>query len=213
MIWLKVRANKWNVWHCYGIRDALNQQLQTQPFPYGVRWGKQSELGLIDRPRWFGILYNVHIRWSLLIDRATWFGISQSPSYFLCHHWSSQSVSQSDSPQVFREDTKVHHPRGFRHSKHHFSVQRVCDKRLICPTLTAVPQYFDIWKYSGKWFFNFLCLDTSGVRQHIYNFSSPKCWNCAQEIKIYFPRCDSRHACMSHPVFAQTTTIGFWRRQ
>ena len=85
--------------------------------------------------------------------------------------------------------------------------------RLIRFTLTAVPQYFDIWKYSGKWFFNFLCLDTSGVRQHIYNFSSPKCWNCAQEIKIYFPRCDSRHACMSHPVFAQTTTIGFWRRQ
>ena len=34
-------TNKWNVWHCYGSRDAPNHQLQSQPFPYGVRWGKQ----------------------------------------------------------------------------------------------------------------------------------------------------------------------------
>ena len=26
---LKVKANKWNVRHCYSIRDALNHQLQT----------------------------------------------------------------------------------------------------------------------------------------------------------------------------------------
>ena len=94
-------TNKWNVWHCYGSRDA-RPTINCKANLFHMVWGEASnELGLIDRTRWLGILCSYTMISSDWSYHMVWHITADPSSFFLWQPPPEQPVSLSISPAAY----------------------------------------------------------------------------------------------------------------